>query len=62
MRCRGGGGDGGDDEILRCEERLELEDAVPYDRDFDRDPVLVGGAAKVSFLPYAPSLRALNLS
>ncbi|KAG2584483.1 putative fucosyltransferase-like protein [Panicum virgatum] len=42
----GGGGDGGDDEIRRCEERLELEDAVPYDRDFDRDPVLVGGAAK----------------
>ena len=58
----GGGGDEGDDEIRRCEERLEREDAVPYDRDFDRDPVLVGGAAKVSFLPYAPSLRALNLS
>jgi len=58
----GGGGDEGDDEIRRCEERLEREDAVPYDRDFDRDPVLVGGAAKVSLLPYAPSLRALNLS
>ncbi|KAK3123650.1 hypothetical protein QOZ80_8AG0634130 [Eleusine coracana subsp. coracana] len=35
-----------DDEIRRCEERLEREDAVPYDRDFDKDPVLVGGAAK----------------
>ena len=49
----GGGGDEGDDEIRRCEERLEREDAVPYDRDFDRDPVLVGGAAKVSFMPTA---------
>ncbi|VAI87235.1 unnamed protein product [Triticum turgidum subsp. durum] len=37
-----GSGDDGDD----CEERLEREDAVPYDRDFERDPVLVGGAAK----------------
>ncbi|GJN15973.1 hypothetical protein PR202_gb02922 [Eleusine coracana subsp. coracana] len=35
-----------DDDIRRCEERLEREDAVPYDRDFDKDPVLVGGAAK----------------
>ncbi|KAL6646009.1 hypothetical protein ACP70R_017617 [Stipagrostis hirtigluma subsp. patula] len=35
-----------DEEIRRCQERLEREDAVPYDRDFDRDPVLVGGAAK----------------
>ena len=48
-----GEGGGGDDEIRRCEERLEREDAVPYDRDFDRDPVLVGGAAKVSFMPTA---------
>ncbi|RLN03502.1 core alpha 1,3-fucosyltransferase isoform X1 [Panicum miliaceum] len=47
----GGGGDEGDDEIRRCQERLEREDAVPYDRDFDRDPVLVGGAAKVSSMP-----------
>ncbi|KQJ98635.1 putative fucosyltransferase-like protein [Brachypodium distachyon] len=39
-----GGGD--DREIRQCEERLEREDAVPYDRDFERDPVLVGGAAK----------------
>jgi glycoprotein 3-alpha-L-fucosyltransferase len=46
----GGGGDGEepDDEIRRCQERLEREDDVPYDRDFDREPVLVGGAAKVS--------------
>jgi len=43
----GGDGDGEDEEIRRCEQRLEREDAVPYDRDFDRDPVLVGGAAKV---------------
>ncbi|CAD6245484.1 unnamed protein product [Miscanthus lutarioriparius] len=42
----GGDGDGEDEEIRRCEQRLEREDAVPYDRDFDRDPVLVGGAAK----------------
>ncbi|ONM03670.1 3-alpha-L-fucosyltransferase [Zea mays] len=41
-----GDGDGEDEEIRRCEQRLEREDAVPYDRDFDRDPVLVGGAAK----------------
>ncbi|KAM3190447.1 hypothetical protein ACQJBY_068517 [Aegilops geniculata] len=37
-------GSGDDDD--ECEERLEREDAVPYDRDFERDPVLVGGAAK----------------
>ncbi|CAD6265193.1 unnamed protein product [Miscanthus lutarioriparius] len=48
-RAGGGGdgdGDGEDEEIRWCEQRLEREDAVPYDRDFDRDPVLVGGAAK----------------
>ncbi|KAL5221372.1 hypothetical protein ABZP36_026085 [Zizania latifolia] len=39
---------GGDDnvDILMCEEQLEREDDVPYNRDFDKDPVLVGGAAK----------------
>ncbi|CAL4999314.1 unnamed protein product [Urochloa decumbens] len=42
----GGGDEGDDDEIRRCKERLEREDDVPYDRDFDKDPVLVGGAAK----------------
>ncbi|KAL6858815.1 hypothetical protein ACP4OV_017817 [Aristida adscensionis] len=44
----GGGGsdEEEEEEIRRCVERLEREDAVPYDRDFDRDPVLVGGAAK----------------
>ncbi|XP_072992354.1 glycoprotein 3-alpha-L-fucosyltransferase A-like isoform X3 [Typha latifolia] len=35
-----------DDEIHRCQERLEREDAVPYSRDFDKDPVLVSGMAK----------------
>lgn len=49
-----------DDEIRRCEERLEREDAVPYDRDFDKDPVLVGGAAKVSYTPFLScSLRPI---
>nr|CAB3481257.1 unnamed protein product [Digitaria exilis] len=43
--------DDGDDEIRRCQDRLEREDAVPYDRDFEREPVLVGGAAKVSSVP-----------
>lgn len=47
------GGDGDDDEIRRCQDRLEREDDVPYDRDFDREPVLVGGAAKVSSTPSA---------
>jgi hypothetical protein len=47
---------GGDDEIRRCVERLEREDAVPYDRDFDKEPVLVGGAAKVSCVPFSRSL------
>ncbi|KAK1607480.1 hypothetical protein QYE76_031153 [Lolium multiflorum] len=41
-----GGGDGDEDEIRQCVERLERDDAVPYDRDFEKDPVLVGGAAK----------------
>uniref|UniRef100_A0A0A9B735 Fucosyltransferase n=1 Tax=Arundo donax TaxID=35708 RepID=A0A0A9B735_ARUDO len=41
-----GGGLDDDPEIRQCVERLEREDAVPYDRDFDKDPVLVGGAAK----------------
>ncbi|CAO2188570.1 unnamed protein product [Urochloa humidicola] len=40
------GDEADDDEIRQCQERLEREDAVPYDRDFDKDPVLVGGAAK----------------
>ncbi|EEC83726.1 hypothetical protein OsI_29567 [Oryza sativa Indica Group] len=35
-----------DGDIRLCEERLEREDGVPHDRDFDKDPVLVGGAAK----------------
>uniref|UniRef100_A0A0D9X8U0 Fucosyltransferase n=1 Tax=Leersia perrieri TaxID=77586 RepID=A0A0D9X8U0_9ORYZ len=35
-----------DDGIRLCQERLEREDGVPHDRDFDKDPVLVGGAAK----------------
>lgn len=48
----GGDGDGEDEEIRRCEQRLEREDDVPYDRDFDRDPVLVGGAAKVWCMPF----------
>uniref|UniRef100_A0A0E0QK73 Fucosyltransferase n=1 Tax=Oryza rufipogon TaxID=4529 RepID=A0A0E0QK73_ORYRU len=39
-----------DGDIRLCEERLEREDGVPHDRDFDKDPVLVGGAAKVSYL------------
>jgi glycoprotein 3-alpha-L-fucosyltransferase len=52
-------GGGGDDEIRRCVERLEREDAVPYDRDFDKDPVLVGGAAKVSCLPFSSSPRSI---
>ncbi|XP_020110975.1 glycoprotein 3-alpha-L-fucosyltransferase A-like [Ananas comosus] len=47
----GGGADessaaSGDEEIWRCEERLEREDAVPYARDFDKDPVLVSGMGK----------------
>jgi glycoprotein 3-alpha-L-fucosyltransferase len=45
-------GEDDDHDIWRCEERLEREDAVPYDRDFDKDPVLVGGAAKVSSIPF----------
>lgn len=40
------GSDGEDEEIRWCEQRFEREDVVPYDRDVDRDPVLVGGAAK----------------
>ncbi|KAL5229517.1 hypothetical protein ABZP36_028293 [Zizania latifolia] len=40
----GGGED--EDDIWMCEERLEREDGVTYDRDFDKDPVLVGGGAK----------------
>jgi glycoprotein 3-alpha-L-fucosyltransferase len=50
-----GGGDGDDDEIRQCVERLEREDAVPYDRDFETDPVLVGGAAKAC--PFPPALH-----
>lgn len=53
----GGGGDeslaaSGDEEIWRCEERLEREDAVPYARDFDKDPVLVSGMGKVRFFVF----------
>ncbi|RWW80538.1 hypothetical protein BHE74_00011112 [Ensete ventricosum] len=32
----------------RCEEWLEREDAVPYSRDFEKDPILVHGMQKVS--------------
>ena len=31
-----------------CEEWLEREDAVPYSRDFGKDPILVHGMQKVS--------------
>uniref|UniRef100_A0A0E0LVV1 Fucosyltransferase n=1 Tax=Oryza punctata TaxID=4537 RepID=A0A0E0LVV1_ORYPU len=39
-----GGGKVEDDDgdIRLCEERLEREDGVPHDRDFDKDPVIVG--------------------
>ena len=48
-----GGDDEDDDEIRQCEERLERVDAVPYDRDFEIDPVLVSGAAKACSFPCA---------
>ncbi|RRT65638.1 hypothetical protein B296_00007522 [Ensete ventricosum] len=31
----------------RCEEWLEREDAVPYSRDFEKDPILVHGMQKL---------------
>jgi hypothetical protein len=55
-------GEDGDRDIRRCEERLESEGAVPYDRDFDKDPVLVGGAAKVSCVPFLIGIDKLHRS
>ncbi|KAJ4745252.1 3-alpha-L-fucosyltransferase [Rhynchospora pubera] len=40
------GGRTGEEEVSACEEWLEKEDAVPYARDFDKEPVLVTGKPK----------------
>ncbi|XP_042396060.1 putative fucosyltransferase-like protein [Zingiber officinale] len=34
------------EEVNKCEEWLERQDAVPYSRDFQKDPVLVSGMQK----------------
>ncbi|KAG6509076.1 hypothetical protein ZIOFF_034467 [Zingiber officinale] len=34
------------EEVSKCEEWLERQDAVPYSRDFQKDPVLVSGMQK----------------
>lgn len=38
-----------DDDYRRCQDWLEKEDAVPYSRDFQKDPIVVSGIEQVSF-------------
>lgn len=42
-----GGDSSGEVDTRSCEKWLEREDAVPYARDFDKEPVLVTGKQKV---------------
>lgn len=38
-----------DDDYRHCQDWLEKEDAVPYSRDFRKDPIIVSGIEQVSF-------------